>query len=82
MTKTYATIKKPTDSVWITPNKLYPVLSFEDYPEYNSPANRDAGFLIRDDDNSLLFCLWEGCAHLDGEDWTKVELEENEERNN
>ena len=34
------------------------------------------GFNIINDVGTELYCLWEGCGHLNGDNWTRVEEEE------
>lgn len=36
-------------------------------------------FSQRTGENVIIDCLWEGCAHLDGENWTRVEIRIREE---
>lgn len=44
----------------ITAGKAYPVVRGD-----------DDTFVIRDDAGDRIFCLWEGCAHLVGGNWTR-----------
>lgn len=32
------------------------------------------GFVLTADDGNELMCLWEGCAHLRGDNWRRVEV--------
>jgi len=32
------------------------------------------GFYITDNDGDEIYCLWDGCGHLDGGDWTREEV--------
>lgn len=51
------------DTDYLTPGKAYPVESEDEL----------GGFRIKCDAGPSLLCLWSGCAHLSGGDWTRAE---------
>lgn len=61
--KIYAVTRASVASECITPGKKY------ETSEGASPRS----FTIRSDTGGKLFCLWRGCAHLDGGSWQRVE---------
>lgn len=61
--KVYAVTSDTSCKVpYITHGREYPLL--EEGP---------ASFHIKDDDGDTILCLWRGCAHLVGGNWTRVE---------
>lgn len=56
----YDFLKRP---FYLTPGKRYAVTSHSD--KY--------GFIIEADDGAEINCLWRGCPHLDGRNWTRHE---------
>ena len=62
---TYASFEGPGPS-YLTPGKLYKVL----LNRYNPTRGDHGGFDIADDNGDGQFCLWHGCAHIDG-DWIR-----------
>lgn len=52
----------PASTPYFIAGKEYPV--FDDHI---------GSFRVADEDGESLLCLWEGCAHLEGGDWTRVE---------
>ena len=66
--KVYAyTDTVPASTPYITAGKRYEVLA-EDKEEGSFRAYSESGHLG--------FYLWEGCAHLDGGNWTREEVED------
>jgi len=49
---------------YLTPGKMYETLNVD-----------DDGFDVIDDDGDVLYCLWKGCAHANG-DWGRLEIPE------
>lgn len=63
-TKVYAVAEKvPAYVDYLTAGKLYEVSDADD--------NR---FNLQTDEGGLNFCLWTKCAHLNGGNWTRLEL--------
>lgn len=61
--KVYARYDGDRTVDYITPEKMYEV-------------SHDDGKIFHaiNDDGVDMFCVWEGCAHLDNGDWTRVEI--------
>ena len=53
----------PASVGYLTAGKQYEVL----------PTSDNTAFLIVGDAGFKSYCLWEGCAHLDGGNWQRVE---------
>ena len=58
--RVYAKAPPIVDANYITPNKEYLVV-------------KDDGKLFRVADNEIGLCLWNGCAHLNGGQWKRIE---------
>lgn len=65
MKKVYAVWEGERTRDYITPGKKYEVL-----------PSKYKDFLIVDDEDDLISCLWNNCANLNGGRWTRIEKDE------
>ena len=65
--------KVPKWCTYITPGKEYPI---EETPRLFGPTSFE---ILHDDEGDKIYCKWEGCNHLGGGSWERIEREENDD---
>jgi len=61
----------------LTFGKRYAVLTGDERHDFDiEHDNPNTVFSVVDDEGFKLFCLWEGCSHINNADWQRVDEED------
>ena len=61
---------------YITPGKRYPLVPNQHDCDARGLSESLSAFAFRDDEGDVCFALWEGSSHLNGGNWTRLEVDE------